>query len=100
MAQDTYLYGKRDLRIWQKRPTCIATSLLTRTHTAGTPVPPLAQYLETKLDLAVAGVATAATAPEGEAHVRVAATLEELSVSLEDAGATRRALQLWRQQVC
>ena len=65
-------------------------------------MPPLAQYLETKLDLAVAGVATAATAPEGEAHVRVAATLEELSVSLEDrdAGATRRALQLWRQQVC
>ena len=28
MAKETYLYSKRDLLVWQKRPTCIAIQTL------------------------------------------------------------------------
>ena len=50
-------------------------------------------YVENKLSLALAGVAPA-DAEEAPAVM----TLEDLSVSLTEAGATERALTLWRKQ--
>ena len=47
MAKETYVYGKRDLLVWQKRPTCMAKE----TYVYGKR--DLATYLYGKRDLRV-----------------------------------------------